>query len=74
MSENLIDNLINNLLQDKDLYGDSSKWANWMSELSLTSCKYCIEQHGKIFDVSILENKTEIQEHRNCKYVILCDI
>lgn len=69
MNENLIDNLINNLLQDRDLRGDSKNFANWMSELLPTSCKYCVEQHGKIFDISILDNKTEVQAHRNCKCI-----
>ena len=69
MSENIIDNLINNLLQDRDLQGNSQNWANWMSELLPTSCKYCVEQQGKIFDISILENKTEVQAHRNCMCV-----
>lgn len=40
-----------------------------MSQLTLTSCKYCVEQHGKIFDISILERKTEVQAHRNCKCI-----
>ena len=54
MSENLIDNFINNLLQDRDLQGNSRNWANWMSELLPTSCKYCVEQHGKIVDISVV--------------------
>lgn len=61
MSENLIDNFINNLLQDRDLQGNSRNWANWMSELLPTSCKYCVEQHGKIFDISVLDNKTRFK-------------
>lgn len=69
MDENLIDNLINNLLQDRSLRGNSQNWANWMSELLPTSCKHCIEQHGKIFEVSVLDNKTEVQAHRNCKCI-----
>ncbi len=56
MSEkNFIDTAINNLLQDKDLRGGSTNWANWMSALVSNSCKYCIEQHGKIVDVSVLK-------------------
>ena len=59
-------NFIDNLFQDKDLQGNSQNWANWMSALLLTSCKYCVENHGKIFDISILDNKTEVDAHRNC--------
>jgi hypothetical protein len=69
MYQNFIEEYIDNLRQDRDLRGDSSKWANWMSELLPTSCKYCVEQHGKIFDISILDNKTEVQAHRNCKCI-----
>ena len=69
MTETPIENLINNLLQDRNLQGYSEKWANWESQLLPTSCRYCVEQHGKIFDISILDNKTEIQAHPNCKCV-----
>ena len=66
--ENFIEKLINNLAQDRDLRGNSLSWANWMSTL-LNSCKYCIEQHGKIVNISILENKTEVLAHPNCQCI-----
>ena len=69
MSENIISNLLNNLLQDRNLRGDSSKWANWMSQLTIFTCRFCIEQHGKIVDISILDNKTEVEAHSRCKCV-----
>ena len=69
MSENIIENLLNNLLQNRDLYGHSTKWANWMSQLTIYTCKFCIEQHGKIVDISILDNKEEVEAHPNCKCV-----
>ena len=59
MEENFIEQLINNLRQDRELIGNSLHWANWMSKLLPNSCKYCVEQHGKIVDISILKNKTE---------------
>ena len=62
-------NLINVLQQDKDLRGNSAVWANWMSQLLPTTCQYCIEQHGKVVDISILQNKTEVQAHLYCKCV-----
>ena len=40
-----------------------------MSKLLPNSCKYCVEQHGKIVDISILKNKTEVQAHPNCQCV-----
>ena len=70
MSEkNIIDTAINNLLQDRELRGGSTNWANWLSVLFSNSCKYCIEQHGKIVDVSVLKNKAEVQAHPNCQCV-----
>lgn len=67
MEENFIEKLINNLRQDRELWGDSINWANWMSQLAFNTCKYCVEQHGKIVDISILENKTEVNAHKNCQ-------
>jgi hypothetical protein len=69
MSENIIENLLSNLLQDRNLRGYSSKWANWKSQLTIYTCKFCIEQHGKIVDISILDNKDEVQAHPNCKCI-----
>ena len=34
-----------------------------------TTCKFCVDHHGKIFDISILNNKNEAEAHRNCKCV-----
>lgn len=35
MDENLVDAFINDLLQDRDLEGNSSKWANWKLQLTI---------------------------------------
>ena len=59
MEENKIDNFINNLLQDREISGNSSRWANWKSMLTLFTCKYCVEHHGMIVDISILDYKLE---------------
>ena len=68
MSEkNIIDTAINNILQDRELYGDSLKWANWMSKLTLYTCLYCTQQYWKIVDISMFENKTEVNAHKNCQ-------
>ena len=67
MEENFIERLINNFRQDRDLRGDSMNYANQMSMLLPNTCQYCVEQHGKIVDISVLENKTEVQAHINCK-------
>ncbi len=69
MTENFIEKLINNLKQDRELRGNSLRWANWMSQLLPTTCQYCVEQHGKIVDISILKNKTEVKAHQRCKCI-----
>ncbi len=33
------------------------------------TCKYCAEQHGKIVDTSILDNRYEVGAHERCKCV-----
>ena len=71
MIEKLIEEIIYNLNPDKNLHGNSTKWANWMSQLLYNTCKFCIEQHGKIVDISKLNNKTEVQAHRNCQCVYI---
>lgn len=69
MEENFIDNLINNLMQNREIKGDSIRWANWISQLTLFTCKPCTENHGKIFDISILKNQYErdVDAHDRCK-------
>ncbi len=65
----MIKTVLENLFQDRDLGGNSEKWANWKSVLGLTTCLYCAEQHGKIVDIAILENKQEVNAHKNCKCI-----
>jgi len=67
MAENFIEKLINNLKQDRELQGSSINFANWMSLLALNTCQYCVEQHGKIVDVSVLNNKKSVNAHKNCQ-------
>ena len=67
MEENFIEKLINNLRQDRDLRGNSLHWANWISQLAFNTCQYCVEQHGKIVDISILRNQTTVNAHKNCQ-------
>lgn len=67
MEENFIENLINNLRQERDLWGDSINWANWISQLALNTCQYCVEQHGKIVDITVLEDKKLVNAHPNCQ-------
>ena len=67
MEENFIEKLINNLGQDKELCGDSTNWANWMSMLTFNTCKYCVEQHGKIVEVFVFEKNKSVNAHPNCQ-------
>ncbi len=65
----MIQTFLENIFQDRELAGGSTNWANWKSVLGLTTCLYCAEQHGKIVDISVLENQYEINAHLNCKCV-----
>lgn len=67
MEENFIEKLINNLRQDRELQGDSINFANWMSLLAFNTCQYCVEQHGKIVDISMLKSKKSVNAHKNCQ-------
>ena len=37
--------------------------------LTLFTCKYCVEHHGMIVDISILDYKLEVDVHERCKCV-----
>ncbi len=36
------------ILQDQSIRGNSVRWANWMSELSVSTCLFCVKRHGKL--------------------------
>ena len=69
MEESFIEKLLNNLRQDRNIRGNSEKWANWMSELTLNTCQPCIEGHGTLTDISILNGQDEksVNKHPHCK-------
>lgn len=69
MEEITVEDLITKLAPDRSLRGDSLNWANWMSQLMPNTCRPCVEQHGKIVDISVLDNKTAVDAHPNCKCV-----
>jgi hypothetical protein len=69
MFQNFIEEYIDNLRQDRDLRGDSANWANWMSVLLANTCKFCMDQHGKIVDISVLDNKDEVGAHKHCQCI-----
>ena len=63
--------MISTLLQDRKIKGDSEIWANWQSELTITSCIYCQTQHGTIVSIEFSEDSNgeeiHINAHPNCK-------
>ena len=57
-----------NRFPDKNLFGDSVKWKNWMSELLLTTCKICRANHGKIYPIDA-EEHLPIHVNGKCEMV-----
>lgn len=41
---------------DKDLSGNSINWKNWETELKITTCSTCFNNHGKIYSETVNEN------------------
>ena len=49
---------------DKQIYGDSETYKNWMSTLSLTTCENCFNKHGTIYLID--EPPYEAMLHPKC--------
>ena len=69
MVENFITDLIDKLGQDKELFGDSVNYANWMSMLSFTTCQYCVEQHGRIVEITVMQRNAAVEAHPRCQCI-----
>ena len=52
---------MNNIAQDKNIYGNSKNWANWMANLDPRTCNDCEDNHGKIFPISILKQQNLVR-------------
>ena len=65
----MIQEIINDIIQDRSLRGHSTRWANWEASLTPTTCKFCVEKHGTIVAIDILAHKSEVEAHPNCKCV-----
>ena len=65
----MISNFIDTILQDKLLSGNSERFANWMSQLAINTCRICFDQHGKIVDISYVEDKYHVNAHEKCKCI-----
>lgn len=47
---------------------DSTDYKNWISTLSLTTCPFCREQHGKVYNVyEILEIEPPVHDRCGCR-------
>ena len=55
--------------QDRELSGESRQWGNWESALLLTSCKYCVEKHGTVAPIQMVETKLSVHPNCYCVYV-----
>ena len=55
--------------QDRELSGESRQWGNWESALLLTSCKYCVEKHGTVAPIQMVETKLSVHSNCYCVYV-----
>ena len=69
MKESSTEKFINNLRQNRIIRGDSKRWANWRSVLSITTCHPCVEKHGTIENIAILNGTDEksVDKHYHCK-------
>ena len=62
-----MDFMINKLIgRIKGLRGDSVNWGNWQSTLAINACAFCVKQHGKIVEFSVLLKSTSVLAHPFC--------
>ena len=54
---------------DENIYGDSETYKNWMSMLSLTTCRDCKKLHGTIY--LMYEPPYETNLHMYCKCILV---
>ena len=54
---------------DEKIYGDSETYKNWMSMLSLTTCRDCKKLHGTIY--LMYEPPYETNLHMYCKCILV---
>lgn len=59
------------ILQDRNLSGNSFNWANWISKLSLKTCLSCAKNHGKIFALPLLKADEKPPLHFLCQCSIV---
>lgn len=54
---------------DKQIYGDSATYKNWMSTLSMTTCRDCKKLHGTIYLIHEPPYVTMLHPNCNCSLV-----
>ena len=62
----MLQEIIDDIFQDKKLEGKSFRWANRQSMLTLTTCRTCIKNHGKIVPITVLSKGNKVNEHDRC--------
>jgi hypothetical protein len=61
---NKIITVVNDVVQDRDLEGESERWINWKTLFTSKTCLYCGKKHGSIIAASV--STQEIPVHDNC--------
>lgn len=59
----------NGIIMDLDIAGNSKNYANWMAHIEYNTCLFCITNHGRIVDISVLDDKNSVMAHPNCRCV-----
>ena len=54
---------------DKQIYGDSTAYKNWMARLTPTTCEECSKMHGKIFP--LYEPPFSVLLHPHCQCILV---
>lgn len=60
---------INGITMDLDLAGNSKNYANWMAHLEYNTCLFCIANHGRIVNITILDDEKSVMAHPYCRCV-----
>lgn len=62
----MLQEIIDDIFQDKKLKGRSIRWANWQSMFTPTTCRGCVVNHGKIVPIEMLTHGYNVNAHDRC--------
>lgn len=54
---------------DRKVEGESEKWVNWQSQLTIFTCYYCYEKHGTIFSPETPYDPVPVHVNCQCELV-----